>query len=154
MARKDALPGSRERIADRRIEVFELRKTGMELREIAKIVGTSHGTVHQDLKKVLAERLARRDEVVEEYVEIQKAQLNSMVEKYWPKVQEGDIGAGYLLLAVLKRQAELLGLDAPIRQELSTNADLPMQIEVLYALKPPQQLAAPGSDYGNDDTTD
>lgn len=59
---------------------------------------------------------------------VQHAQLMQMQRTLMPKVEAGDVDAMLTLLKVQKREADLLGLDAP-KEVISTNFNMAADVE-------------------------
>lgn len=100
---------------DRHFKALELRKKGLSYVDIAKELGyksaqTAHAAVKSGLKKTLAEP-------ANELRTLELNRLDEALKAIWAKVLEGDYKAIDRLILISKRRGELLGLDAPIKQQ-------------------------------------
>jgi len=115
MARKRRTPDDEIRVREH--ECIRLRRTGMTFDEIAIAVGYANSggaqkayergmgrLVHDDVK---AERARMMD------------QLDMMLNAHWARSMAGNPDHTNTVLRVLERRARLLGLDMPIRTELT-----------------------------------
>jgi hypothetical protein len=115
MARKDAQPGKKEEIAERRVKAFNLRKAGATYRDIAKQLEVEHSTIVQDVKAVMKE--LQKEQLVEadSYRAMELERLDAMQTQMWSQVQKGNQGAVDRVLRIMERRSKLLGLDAPTK---------------------------------------
>lgn len=115
---------NREEIAMRRLKAMDLRiKEGLTLRDIGERLGVSYETVRLDLRELIRQETANMEDYIAAEREIASRQLDMMhanaVSKLdkvttideWSKVNAA-------LTRIAERRAKLLGLDAPIRQEI------------------------------------
>lgn len=112
-------PGKKESAAERRIKVWELRKTGASYRKIAQKLSVSHEQVRKDCERVFGELTAEAVDRAEEWRVLQLHRCEDAIQGLWPAASSGEVGAVTALMKVLQRQSELLGLDAPRKQELT-----------------------------------
>lgn len=119
-------PNSKKMILGRERErvVISLRKQGKSTTEIAEELGVSARTAHTVLNRALA-RLERLDKVdLEQYRRMELDRLDAMQLSLWPKLTEENApfiercAAVKTILDVMKRRAELLGLDSPTRVDV------------------------------------
>jgi len=91
-------------------EIWELRKQGYSLRDIARNVGLGHVQVWRRLK-------AREEQIlspnIEAYRELQNERIEAAVKALWSKIEAGDVPSVLALVRLMERQAKLYGLDAP-----------------------------------------
>lgn len=111
--------GTRERAAERRSQAIELRKGGYSYREIAKELGCSLTQAWFDVKKVLDDLAAHDRETAAQVRKIEIMRLDTMVRGLWPNVQSGDSSSVMAALKVSERRSKLMGLDAPVKNELT-----------------------------------
>src|SRR5262245_9869714 len=129
--------------AQRKAAAWSLRVEGKTLREIADAVGISVPRVHGILKEEM-ERLAQAaTEDAAAYRELTLARLEAPFAALWPQAQAGHVPSVNAAVSILDRQAKLLGLDAPARQETKltvermTDAELIAEAERLGLPVPP-----------------
>ncbi len=117
MPPRDANAGKAEAATERRLHAFELRKAGASYRAIGQALGISHVQARRDVEWVLADLNRQTRSVAENYRRLQLERLNDMLLALWPAVRQGDPTAIHRALAVMEREAKLLGLDAPAKVE-------------------------------------
>jgi hypothetical protein len=107
---------------DRTMKALELRKAGVEYGEIARALGFkwksgAFAAVKRALKEV-------KREPCKELITLEAERLDKMQTALWAKAQHGDYGAVDRILNIMKRRAELLGLDAPEKQDVSGTLEI------------------------------
>lgn len=108
----------------RRYKALELRiKAKMTMRAIAKECGVSVGTVWKDVQWMLDHETAERGDYIKTYREIEDERLDEWQAKLLSALESAaDIDEQKklfdVLLKISERRAKLLGLDAPIKQEI------------------------------------
>ena len=118
--------------AERRAYVLEQRKGGSTYREIATAAIKKFGV--ENLPKGYDERYAWMDvkaeltriqsanaETAAEIRDIEMARLDRMQTALWSKVLQGHEGAIDRVLRIMQRRADLLGLDAPKKQDITSD---------------------------------
>lgn len=116
-------------IEKRREQVAKFRLAGWSTREIAAHLKCSIGTVSSDEKAVFERVREKTDSTVQRAKAISLARLDQITKGVWDGALTGDIDAGNLVLKIEKRRADLLGLDAPARQELTGRDGAPLGTE-------------------------
>ena len=86
---------------------------------IARRLGIGRTTLHRDLEQVQAQFRERSATLIQEAKGIQYDRIEAAIAAIWPKVIKGHHASIQALVALLTRQARLLGLDAP--QAVSLN---------------------------------
>jgi hypothetical protein len=127
--------GQIERIAERRVRAFELRKAGRSYREIARTLACDVHTVYGD---VAAELDAARERTVEQAGELRELELqrcDAMTEGLWPGIRAGHPAAVVAGVRVGERRSRLLGLDAPVATKSEISASLSVSETRLKAEK-------------------
>jgi hypothetical protein len=130
MATNDGRQNTHEREAvqcareERRRQVAELLLAGLDYRRIARAVGCSLRTVHQDVSAVRREWAAQRCGSYGQLVEQDSRRIDRLQARYWGLALEGDVRAAAIVLKCLDRRAKLLGLDAAQRIEVDANVDV------------------------------
>ena len=104
--------GDLARIADRRLEVWRLRVTGLSPAEIAKRLDVSPAVVHADLTEQYAGRHERTAEYMEQCRHLEIARLDAMLAAWWTAGAGGlDVYAAPIVLRITELRNKLLGLD-------------------------------------------
>lgn len=105
----------------RRMQAVEMRSKHMTWMEIGHVLGVSHTTARDYVKKELSRRADElREEGALDVVRQQEAaKLDEMERLLWPRLQEerGWDKATHGLVRVFERRANLLGLDTPVVRE-------------------------------------
>lgn len=101
----------------RAAKALELRSEGMGFPEIAKELGynsrqAAHDAVQRALDGVLREP-------AEKLRTLDLERLDRMWQTHFLQAQAGDVQSLSACLKIMERRARLLGLDAPVQQELS-----------------------------------
>ena len=110
---------------ERRDQVMAFVLGGASTRQIARVIGVGRTTVQRDINARL-EAAASQCPDTARYRQLQREQLNSLLVTWWPRARE-DLGALDRVLKILERTAKLLGLDAPVRQEITGSGGEPVQ---------------------------
>ena len=122
MARGRGKSAEKGAILQRQLQALDLRKAGFTFREIADkldmSLGQAHKYVHDELKNLAAQALDSADELRQMELE----RLDMLIKGLEPMAAVGKPDAVSAYLRVMERRAKLLGLDAPVRQEV-TGAD-------------------------------
>jgi len=111
-------------VTEREARVFNLRKAGLHLTDIAREVGVSIGTVHATLETG-RQKYAMLNMPLIEQERIQEAErLDYIQAALWPALdaeETGDrVAAANALVRLSARRCAMLGLDAPTRAVVET----------------------------------
>jgi hypothetical protein len=108
--------------AERQVQAYELKLSGLSDRAIGKIMGCSHTTVQNLVKAECDQRVLPLADAVRKQ-EIDR--FDRWLVKLNEKIDDGDQVARNIEVAVKvsERRARLLGADAPIQQEISATVD-------------------------------
>ena len=90
---------------------------------------TSRPTVTRDINARI-EGAAAACPATAEYRELHRLRLERLLQEWWPQAINGNTKGFDRVLALLKRQARLLGLDMPLKTELSGPDGGPVPISV------------------------
>jgi hypothetical protein len=147
-------------LEERRSKVVELKVGGYSFREIGKQLGINEGTACRDYRAVIDRTKADADETVEEERRTSLARLAKAIKVLMPMVALGTEDAIVAAIAngmdpvvarnlagnsldamdrldkLEKRRAALLGLDAPVKGELTGKDGAPLNGPVI--LVPPE----------------
>ena len=108
-------------LLERRYQVWELRKQGYSIRDIAGAVQVTEETVRNDII-VLAKRLSTElSETVEEARSLQITRLDALLKKYQPAAELGSLSAASMVLQIEARRSKLLALDTPETKKLDVS---------------------------------
>ena len=114
-------------IAERRIQALDLRKGGASFRAIGKQLNISYEQARMDVEAVLTALAARSQELAAEHRQLELERLDRLLLAVWSSATKGDTAAVTAALKISDRRAKLLGLDAPVKQELSGRGGSPIQ---------------------------
>jgi transcriptional regulator with XRE-family HTH domain len=105
----------RVRKAERTKRLLELRKEGLSYAKIAEKEGISRRRVRELVSEAFEGLLDAKNEVAADALKRVLKGLDELREAVWDEAMEGDVKAVGAALAILDREARLLGLDAPAR---------------------------------------
>ena len=108
--------------AERMAKSLSLRKKGWSLKRIAEEVGVCQASVGTYLREALTalHQLALNDMDLDRQLELER--LDGLYSKLAPGIEAGDPRSVEAALRISGRRAKLLGMDAPIKSEI-TGAD-------------------------------
>lgn len=112
----------KNRAADRRAKVWQLRIAGATIHQIAQELGVSDTTIEHDIRLTVKQLTEQRLDAAEDWRQLHLQRMEALLLGVWQQARAGDPAAMKAALDVMNRQAQLLGLDAPKRTEL-TGAD-------------------------------
>ncbi len=113
---------------DRQLEALRMRTAGKSYPEIAESLGyASSSGAHKAVSTALRKTL---QEPADEVRSIELERLDELLMGIWQYRMKPD----YLdrVLKIMERRAKLLGLDAPTKQDLTSNGEM-LKIVVQYA---------------------
>lgn len=107
----------------RRAQLVELHIKGRNFQEIADALGYgSRQAARADWQRALALARTEGDATLEEARAFELARLSAIDRRAWDHAELGEIKALEILLKVSDRRAKMLGLDQPVKHELSFDA--------------------------------
>lgn len=106
------------RARDREAKALELRKAGASFPAIGQALGISDEGARKAVSRALARVAQQTDESATEYRALELERLDHMQMKIARQVNDGHLGAIDRALRIMERRAKLLGLDAPVRQDV------------------------------------
>lgn len=109
-------------ILQRQLQALELRKQGLTYRDIGDKLSISYQQAHNDVNAELKRLATLTLESAEGLRQLELERLDMLIKGLEPMARVGNPGAVTAYLRVMERRAKLLGLDAPVRQEV-TGAD-------------------------------
>lgn len=123
-------------VIEKERRVLELRRAGLTFDVIAQEVGYSNasGAYHaftRAMKRTLQQAGA------DELRELELDRLDRLQRFAWPQATQGNLRAIDSILRIMARRARLLGLDAPIKQEVTTfegGTEIDREVQRLVAL--------------------
>ncbi len=116
-------PRKRLTRGQRRVRVLELTQVGHSTRQVAAELGVSHQTVATDLHAALDSYAALQADETAKLRALETARLDEMLAGVYPKALTGNISAVEAVLAIMQRRAKLLGLDTPVKVDVSGEID-------------------------------
>lgn len=108
----------------RRIEALDLRKAGCAYAAIGKQLKVSGEQARIDVMTALKTLAEHQDTETAEYRNLELERLDRMLLAVWGDALKGHLGAIDRALKISERRARLMGLDAPVKQELSGGLNL------------------------------
>lgn len=106
-------------ILERREKALNLRRSGLSIREIAARLDSDPSTIHTDIKVMLEAAIKENVDNAEALRAMEIERLDRMMLAISPQVNNGHLGAIDRAIRISERRSKLLGLDMPIKTELS-----------------------------------
>lgn len=106
-------------IAERRKQALVLRRSGLSLRDIGERLGVDHKTIHEDIRVMLEASIRENVDNAETLRAMELERLDNMLLRIQPQVNNGHLGAIDRALRISEQRAKLLGLFAPVKQDVS-----------------------------------
>ena len=141
-------------MTERRTRALALRRGGMSYRMIAdRLRGKdgvpdnyAHTTAYKDVMAMLTEETEHQRELADQIRELELQRLDAMLMGLWNDAQRGNHGAVDRVLRISERRAKLLGLDAPVRTDITSDGE-PMNVRVILRANDDNRTAdaAPGT---------
>ena len=126
--------------ADRQAQALDLRRAGASVRDIGRALGVDHTTAKKYLDKAMADLQAAQNEKAEATRAVELDRLDRLHMAAWPLATGKDTDADTRfkaidrLVRIADRRAKLLGLDAPVKQELTgkDGGEIVTRVVVVY----------------------
>jgi hypothetical protein len=117
MARPPQARANRATIAAQQVRCYELRLSGMSIRDIAAATSLSVGTVHNRISQEINDRVAP---LADELLAIELDRLDRWLVRLDAQIESGFAVARNVEVAirVSERRSGLLGLDSPVRSRV------------------------------------
>jgi uncharacterized protein YegP (UPF0339 family) len=101
---------------EQRTQAMQLRLAGATYEAIAQAVGySSRQAAYRAIERARLETLREPADALRE---MELMRLERLQQGVWPAAIKGDHGAVDRVLRIMERRAKLLGLDAPVKQEV------------------------------------
>lgn len=126
-------PGNDSKLAaaEKRRQAMQLRTAGATYEEIARTLGySSRSAAYHAVQKALKDML---QEPADDLRKVEAERLDKLQRALWKQAMDGNQGAVDRVLRIMERRAKLLGLDAPVKQEVSGPDGEPTRIIIEYA---------------------
>ena len=122
----------RVRAAIRRERAIELRIAGKNYKQIAAQIAKDEGSdkpistpaISKLIKKGLEEIAIRTKEEAEHYRDLETERLDELLEALWLRAKQGEKDAVDQVLKIMKRRADLWGLDDARKLHLSGGVEI------------------------------
>ena len=124
--RKDEIIIRREAIAAMRARGLTQRQIRDSLLNMKPPIEVSIATVNRDLKIIRAEWKQKATESIDEWIASELADLDELEKQAWREKRYD------LILKIKDRRAKLLGLDKPMRTELTGADGAPVKITIRW----------------------
>lgn len=122
-------------ITERRARVAELYRQKMPQAKIAKKLNVAVGTVNKDIQAIRSDWRASAVDDIDERIQEQLRRTEKLYEALQSGISKGSARHVEVALQVLKRQAELVGMDAPKKHEVAGPAGGPIAMQAIPALE-------------------
>lgn len=120
-------------ILERQVQALELRKAGWAFHDIGDRLGISTSQAFKDVSAQLKQLAALALDNAEELRQLELERLDMLIKGLEPMARVGNPGAVNSYLRVMERRANLLGMDAPVRQEMTGAGGGALEIIIKYA---------------------
>lgn len=100
----------------RRVKAMDMRLAGASYRQIGAALGINHTTAMQDVSHMLREYMT---EPTEEVRKAEMQRLDRLMMAHWNAAIAGDTKATQMVLNIMDRRARLLGIDAPVKVDIT-----------------------------------
>lgn len=128
MAEPGNYKGNREKAAQRRLDALALRQAGASYRQIGERLGVSECQAWRDVDRALAALAKLTETEAEKLRALEMARLDAMLLPVLQQAKQGHLGAIDRVLRIMERRAKLLGLDKPVRAEVTGPEGRPIRI--------------------------
>jgi hypothetical protein len=109
-------------VVEKRVKALEYRKGGLSFRVIAERVGYKDASgAYRAVKAALLDTL---QEPADELRQMECARLDQLISAMWPQAIKGSTWHVDRVLSIMERRSRLLGLDAPVKREITMNQSL------------------------------
>lgn len=116
----------------RQHEVVRLRtQEKLHFRQIAEQLDCDVKNVYKAWKRGVADLAAQAAEAHGEYLGEQLANLSIAIDSLMPQVIKGDVRANEALVKLFDHQAKLLGLYAPVKQNVQITDEMTARVKAL-----------------------
>jgi predicted DNA-binding protein YlxM (UPF0122 family) len=146
-------PLTKEFLAERDLRIFNMRKSGLPINEIARRFGLSNTAINNAIRRQLQKLNQEALLAYPELLRLELERLDTLQQALWPLTQnrkiktddgqeitlEPDIKAVQQVLAIMEKRTKLLGItgltqieeptDTPQRAQLADAADRPAAID-------------------------
>lgn len=124
--------GKAEAARLREVRALELRMAGATFAAIAQSLGYAHRkNAQRAVERAIAAEAAATAPDREAFVQMHLMRTERLIRAHWTRAVGGDTAATETIRRLLERQAKLLGLDKPVRFEVTDAMDA--EIEGLLA---------------------
>lgn len=129
-----ASKAQRAATAERRGKAIALRLAGMDYDNIAQRLGyADRAAACKDIQRALEANVAQQTQSADTLREVELMRLDRLQAAAWQAAAQGNLKAIETVLKVVDRRCRLLGLDAPIKADISVSDALTSEIERLAA---------------------
>jgi len=125
--------GATAKAALRRLDALDYRKDGLSYRAIADKLGISSAQAYRDLKTALVDLTTQQHESAAELRGLHLLRLEAMYLSLQSGLEAVDLKTIDAAINILKREADLFGLNAPKKQELSAPTDTAFKVYIQTA---------------------
>lgn len=99
---------------------MSLRLTGATYADIGSMMGISSTGAYKAVLRAIQRLAEQTTETADEYRRLELERLDKMQRNLWTQTLQGSQGAVDRVLKIMERRAKLLGLDAPVKQDITS----------------------------------
>ena len=114
---------------EREAEALELRKAGATYRQIGARLRISAQAAHKRVTEALRGIAETTGEKAEEVRSLEMHRLDTMLLGLWSKARTGDVAAIDRVVKIMQRRADMLGIDAASKHEVTGKDGRSIRIE-------------------------
>lgn len=133
--RKNGATGVTEKVIENRAKALELRKSGMSYAQIGEQLGVSDKRAFQYIKESLEKLTALETTTANELRTLEAERLDAIQAGLFETAKNGNLWAVDRYLKLAERRAKLLGLDAPIKNEITGSDGGKVEVVVTYVVQ-------------------
>lgn len=142
-----ASKAQRAATAERRGKAIALRLAGMDYESIAQRLGyADRGAACKDIQRAMEANIAQQTQSADTLREVELMRLDRLQAAAWQAAASGDLKAIETVLKIVDRRSRLLGLDAPIKTDVTVSDAITSEIEQLAAQLSIADAASEASD--------
>ena len=112
------------------MEALELRKAGASYDQIGKQLRITKQSAHALVAGALKDMREKTEDDALDVIRLELERLDAMLLGMWDEARRGKLDAIDRVLRLMKRRAELLGLDAPESVQQTDGEDEPSVFEI------------------------
>lgn len=115
--------------AEQQRQVVSMWVAGATVEQIERVTKLSSTTIYRIRREALATSITQRDTARADLLERELMTLDALQASHW--ASRGDKDSAQVILKCIAQRAKILGLEAPVRHDLTVKSELDAEIEQL-----------------------